>query len=100
MKKEIIKKSKNEENFTFLPVENLTNISVETRKLPRGAPLHSSHSLSYRNYDINYIINFCHILIGEIDKHKMHPKDLAFTLTHSLRKMLAHLEVEKDQIPQ
>lgn len=92
MKKEL-KKITNEERFTFLPVEKLSNSSA----CPIGdRDLHNA--LPKGKYDIHYIINLCHTLIDKIDRYKTNPKDLPFTLTHSLKRLLCHLEVEKDQM--
>ena len=91
-KSDIKKRNKEIEQFTFLPVEKLPNRSscpINHQDLQHALP---------RNYDINYVIQLCHILISKIDRYKTCPKDLPFTLTHSLKKLMAFLEVEKDQI--
>ncbi len=97
MKKSLIKKKDYNEveygkSFTFLPVQRLDHQAtdpIDQKELRTALP---------RVYDIHYVIQFCRILIDKIDKYKTCPKDLPFTLTHSLKKLLAFLEVEKDQM--
>ncbi len=90
MKKEFtVEKLDYEKYCTFIPVEK-ENVNPE--------PWWASHTLAYGNYDIDYLITFCRMLLTTIDRFKDRPKDLPFTLTHSLKKMLAFLEVEKDQM--
>lgn len=46
-------------------------------------------------YDIDFSINLLRQIEAVVEKHKFNPKDLSFTLSHSLKKMIAMLEVEK-----
>lgn len=95
MEKKIAKREYNkisyDDNCTFLPITQSSNRSDEIQD--RGL-----HDALPKNYDINYVISFCRILIDKIDRYKINPRDLPLTLTHSLKRFLAYLEVEKDQM--
>jgi hypothetical protein len=54
--------------------------------------------LNKEKYNIDFVINMIKTLIDQIDRHKLNPNDLAFSLTHSLKRLLGNLEVEKDQL--
>jgi hypothetical protein len=49
-------------------------------------------------YDIDYMISFCVILMRQIEKMKFNPKDLAFTLDDSLKRLYGYLMIEKNQL--
>lgn len=49
-------------------------------------------------YNIDYVIKLILILLDQIDKQKLSPQNLQWTLRHSLEKLLGFLEVEKNQI--
>lgn len=49
-------------------------------------------------YDINYVINLLKIILQKCEQMKMNPKDLQFTLRTSTEKLLAMIEVERDQL--
>jgi hypothetical protein len=47
--------------------------------------------------DIGYVIRLITVLMQEIEKHKWDARNLALTLNHSLIRLLAYLEVKRDQ---
>lgn len=90
MKKEFTIKKRDKESF--IPVQY--EMDLEPSKITNLEPF----ALPFGQYDINFVITFCHILIDKINRFKCNPRDLPFTLTQSLKKLLAMLEVEKDQM--
>jgi hypothetical protein len=91
MKKEFTIKRRDKE-VTFVPVQYEMNL--DSPKPTISEPF----ALPFGQYDINFVITFCRILIDKIDRLKFNPRDLPFTLTQSLKKLLAMLEVERDQM--
>ena len=91
MKKEFTIKKLDRET-TFVPTQY--ELKLDSPKPVVSEPF----ALPFGQYDINFVITFCRILIDKIDRLKFNPRDLPFTLTQSLKKLLAMLEVEKDQM--
>jgi LytS/YehU family sensor histidine kinase len=54
-------------------------------------------TLDKSKYDIHFVINLIKTLIDQIERNKFNSSDIAFTLSYSLKKLLANLEVERDQ---
>jgi hypothetical protein len=50
------------------------------------------------NYNIDYVINILKTLLVQIEKNKLNPNMLSFTLTDSIGRLLAYLEVEKGRM--
>lgn len=50
------------------------------------------------NYNINYTINCLKQILAIVEQYKFSPRDLPITLKHSIEKMLAYLEVERDNL--
>lgn len=76
---------------TFLETQQ---ISPEGEQIKRYNP---PEYLTKSKYDIHYAITLLKTILSKCDAHKLSPHDLHFTLTQSVRKMLAMLEVERDQ---
>ena len=76
-----------EDHVEFLPM-------VRTEKRENS---YIGHSLAKGKYDINYIINLLKIIMTKCEEMKHNPRDLQFTLWTSTQKLLAMLEVERDQ---
>jgi hypothetical protein len=55
------------------------------------------HSLPKGQYDINYVIRLLRIIVDQVEKQKMNPSNIAFSLTESCKRLIAHLETERDQ---
>ena len=53
-----------------------------------------SRYLSKGKYDIDYVINLCKIIDSQCQSTPM--SNLGFTLSNSLRRLIAMLEVERD----
>ena len=55
------------------------------------------HTLKKGQYDINYTITVLRIILDKCHSMRMRPQELQFTLTQSIQRLLAMLEVEKMQ---
>ncbi len=55
------------------------------------------YSLPKGKYDINFVINMLRIIVEQCDKMKMTPRDIHFSLTQSIKRLIAMLEVERMQ---
>ena len=53
--------------------------------------------LDKSKYNIDFVISMIKTLIDHVERNKMNPQDLAFSLNHSLKRLLANLQVDKDQ---
>lgn len=56
------------------------------------------HNLNIDKYDINFVINVLKTILRECDRHKINPKDLHISLSQSVKRLLAMLEVERDHL--
>lgn len=88
-------------NVTFLPI---TKVGKEICSIEDISPSPDErneffqHSLPKGKYNIHYTINLLRILLDQIEKIKMNPRDIAFTLSSSIKRLLAMLEVESEQM--
>ncbi len=55
------------------------------------------NSLPKGKYDINYVIRLLRIIHDKIESMKMNPREIPFTMCDSMKRLIANLEVEKDQ---
>ena len=58
----------------------------------------SRETLKKAQYDINFVIRVLKDQLLMIDRAKFNPRDLPITLSHSIKSLLAFLEVERDNI--
>lgn len=67
------------------PIKNSDNVELFRKHLPKG------------KYDIHFVIQLLMVIHDKIESMKMNPKDIAFTMCDSLKRLIANLEVEKQQ---
>ena len=86
------------ERFEF-PIEEIKNVKIPIVKLSRNFRNNEifSNSLPKGKYDIHYVIELLRIIHDKIESMKMSPKDIPFTMCDSMKRLIANLEVERDQ---
>lgn len=82
-----------EKNEPMRYSESVTLFPVTKERTPPNDNF--AQSLPRGKYDIHYVILLLKIIIGKCES--FHTKDFKLSMTHSLKKMLAYLEVERDQ---
>lgn len=84
-------------DVTFMPmIKSHVPVDLSTLR-PKNDNNYFGYSLKKGEYDINYVINLLKIIMTKCEGMKHNPKDLQFTLWTSTQKLLAMLEVERDQ---
>ncbi len=80
--------------------ENLPDIYKEHLNFPLAKKSTEieflNQKLKHGQFDIHYVIKLLRIINDQCIKHQLNPGELRFTLIHSLKKMIAMLEVERD----
>lgn len=76
-----------ENAVTLLPIAEIKNKNQ-----------YLGHCLIKGKYDINYVITLLRIIMDQCYAMRLNPRDLQFTLWTSTQKLLAMLEVERDQL--
>lgn len=101
--------SDDNEDLKFLPMTMEDFFPIKMEDIPKHSlePIYRSqknqtneiygHTLSKGKYDITYVITLLRIIHDQTEKMKLNPRDLSFTLTTSLKKLIAMLEVEREQ---
>lgn len=87
-------------DVTFLPVtKNVKEIACIQDVSPhtKGNEF-LRYTLPKGRYDINYSIQLLSIILEKCEQEKMSPRDLQFSLCHSIKKLLAMLEVERNDM--
>jgi hypothetical protein len=86
---------KSEKNVTYLPIVE------EKKEIQEPNPLLESpkfeENIKYGKYDIHFVISMLRKIVSECDKLKMQPHNIHFSLTNSLKRLIAMLEVERMQ---
>ena len=86
------------EQFEF-PIEEIKNVKIPIVKLNRSSKNNEifTNSLPKGKYDIHYVIKLLRIIHDKIESMKMSPRDIPFTMCDSMKRLIANLEVERDQ---
>lgn len=86
------------EQFEF-PIEEIKNVKIPIVKLSRNFRNNEifNKDLPKGKYDIHYVIKLLRIIHDKIESMKMSPRDIPFTMCDSMKRLIANLEVERDQ---
>lgn len=60
-------------------------------------PIERNNTVRKGKYDIHYVINLLRSIEDQCHKYRLNPSTLQFSLQNSLQRMIAMLEVERDQ---
>lgn len=88
-----------EDKVTWMPI---TKNGKSVASMEDISPSHKErheflrYSLPKGKYDINFVIQLLHIILDQADKNLLSPRDFHFSMKESCKRMLAMLEVEKD----
>jgi|ERR1700690_3157831 hypothetical protein len=90
-----VKKVDYSNNVEIIPLHEVGkgNVIFQTYEKPKK----KKKRLNKNKYDIEYVITLLKFILDQCEEMKMNPRELQFSLVHSLKKMIAMLEVEKDQ---
>lgn len=89
--------TKYEGQVRFLPVEKSQTQEIQVMPDSEHNQEFLHHTLKKGQYDINYTITVLRIILDKCQSMRMNPQELQFTLTQSIQRLLAMLEVERIQ---
>lgn len=82
-------------DLATIPDEEKENFVMVSNKSSIADPF---DHLQKNKFDISYVISLLKTILRISDKLKMNPIQFQFTLVDSVKKLLANLEIEKNQV--